>query len=78
MNDLFYKRFREMLKEFNYTYDDLKDKLGIKSKGTIAKYNNGDIENLPFSIVEKMAEVFGVSPAWLVGWIDEKYYEIKK
>jgi len=78
MDYLFCERFKELLKESNYTYEELKGMLGIKSKGTITKYSNGDIKNVPFGMVEKIAEIFNVSPVWLIGWTDDKHYVIKK
>lgn len=75
MDNIFRERLKELIKNSGYTYDEIKDKFGIKSKGTLAKYCNGQIKNIPLSMVEKTAKVFNVSPAWLIGCSDKKYVE---
>jgi len=73
--DIFRKRLKEIIEESGLTYDEIKDMLGIKSKGTITKYCNGQTKNIVVSTAKKIADVFGVSPSWLVGWSDKKYVE---
>ena len=73
MDNIFRKRLKELIKESGYTYEELKDKFGIKSKGTLTKYCNGQIKHIPLSMVEKTANVFNVSPSWLIGCSNEKY-----
>ncbi|WP_242873582.1 LexA family protein [Eubacterium barkeri] len=51
------------------TQQDLADRLGLK-KSAIAKYENGRVENLKRSTIEKMAKIFNCSPAYLMGWTD--------
>lgn len=41
------------------------------SKQTIHRYENGVIANIPHEKVKKLAEIFGVSPAMLMGWDEE-------
>lgn len=53
------------------TQEELGNLLGLK-KAAINKYENGTVENIKRSIIQKMAEIFGVSPAYLMGWEDEK------
>ena len=48
MNKKFQERLNELLSKKIYTYEELAQKLGIKSKGTITKYVNGQIKN-PFN-----------------------------
>jgi len=38
------------------------------TKQAIYKYENGIVTNIPTDKVQKMAEIFGVSPAYLMGW----------
>ncbi len=73
MNKLFQERLNELLSKKLYTYEELSKKLGIKSKGTIAKYANGQIKNPNISTIEKIAKLYNVSPAWLSGLADNKY-----
>lgn len=77
MKNLFPERFSELIKDSKLSYDEIAKKLGIKSKGTISKYANGDIKNPNISMVEQIANTFGVSPSWLIGFTDNKYYDEK-
>lgn len=76
MNYLFPERFQELLNSSSITYDELIEKLGIKSKGTITKYAKGQIKNVSISMICKIAELFEVSPVWLIGWSNNKNYKI--
>ncbi len=71
--DIFRKRLKEIIKDSGLTYEEIKDNLGLKSKGTITKYCNGQTKNITVSMAKKIADSFGVSPAWLVGWSDNKF-----
>lgn len=78
MEYLFCERFKELLDQNIYSYNELKEKLGIKSKGTITKYYNGNIKYVNLPMICKIAEIFNVSPVWLIGWTNDKHYVIKK
>lgn len=73
----FAKRFSELIKNSNYTLEQIGEYIGIKSKSTISKYLSGDIKNVKSSIIANIANLFNVSPAWLAGLSDEKYRETK-
>lgn len=77
MNYLFPERFQELLNNSSITYDELINKLGIKSRGTITKYANGQIKNVSITMICKIAEIFEVSPVWLIGWSNNKDYKIE-
>ena len=49
------------------------------SKSAMQRYLSGD-RNIPTSVVEGLAKVFGVHPAYLFGWVDDRTYsaETKK
>lgn len=76
MNYLFPERFQELLNTKSITYEELIKLLGIKSRGTITKYANGQIKNVSISMICKIAEIFEVSPVWLIGWSNNKDYKI--
>ena len=78
MNYLFPERFQELLDNTSLTYEEIINKLNIKSRGTITKYANGSIKNVPISMICKIADLFEVSPIWLIGWTDNKDYKIKE
>ncbi len=77
MNYLFPERFQELLDNSSITYDELIKKLGIKSRGTITKYTNGQIRNVGIPMICKIAEIFEVSPVWLIGWSNNKNFKIE-
>ncbi len=72
MKNVFPERFSELIKENNYNYEQIAKKLNLKSKGTISKYATGKIQNIDISMIQKIADIFDVSPAWLAGFSDEK------
>lgn len=55
--------------ELKMTADELAKKIG-KSRATIYRYENGDIENMPTTILEPLAKALDTTPADLMGWID--------
>ena len=55
------------------TIEELATRLG-KNKTTVYRYENGDIENLPLSILDSLANALNTTPAYLMGW-SEKYNE---
>ena len=77
MNYLFPQRFQELLDNTSMTYEEITIKLGIKSRGTITKYANGSIKNVSISTICKIADLFQVSPVWLIGWTNDKHFKFK-
>lgn len=53
--------------EKGLTQEELGNLLGLK-KAAINKYESGRVENIKRSVIQKMAEIFDVSPAYLMGW----------
>lgn len=51
--------------------DELAEKIK-KNRATVYRYENDEIERLPPAILEKLAAVFNVTPAFLMGWESEK------
>lgn len=43
-----------------------------KTEATVQRYESGEIKNLKNDIIEQIARVLDVSPAYLMGWSDEK------
>ena len=77
MENLFPERFTELLNEHKFSYQELIKKLDLKSKGTITKYANGQIKNVGAATAVKIANLYGVSPMWLIGLIDDKYFDVE-
>lgn len=49
------------------TQDELANLLGLK-KAAIHKYENGLVENIKRSTIQAMANIFEVSPCYILGW----------
>jgi repressor LexA len=67
----------KMLRKINgFSQEELAQKLELKNSA-IQKYENGTVENIKRSKIEQLAKIFNVSPAYIVGWEEEKRsYEI--
>ncbi len=65
---------KQLRKSKNLTQQELGDILGVK-KASIQKYESGSIVNLKLDTIEKLAEVFEVTPSYIMGWdkFDNKY-----
>ncbi|MBF1757663.1 MAG: helix-turn-helix transcriptional regulator [Veillonella sp.] len=53
------------------TLDEVAKKIGT-SRQTLFKYENGIVTNIPSNKIEDLAGIYGVSPAYLMGWEDDK------
>ena len=69
------KTMGEIIKENRlkqgFTQEELAQKLGLQ-KSAIAKYENGRVQNIKRSVIQKMAYIFETSPTYLMGLEDEK------
>ena len=74
----FSERFKELISNSNLSYIEIAEGLGFKSKGTISKYASGKTKNIDINVLIKIAEYFKVSPVWLIGITDDKYYNPEK
>lgn len=63
-------RIRERRIALGMTQEELADRLGLQ-KSAIAKYENGRVENIKRSVIQKMASVLQCSPAYLLCMDDE-------
>lgn len=64
-------RIKELRMKSGMTQEEAGKYIGI-SKQNLYKYENGIIENIPSDKIEKMAELYRVSPSYIMGWEDEK------
>ena len=60
------KLIKELRIKHNMTQEELGEKLGVQ-KSAIAKYENGRVENLKRSTIQKLSEIFNVSPLKFLG-----------
>lgn len=63
------QRIKQRRTTMGYTQDELASKLGLQ-KSAIAKYENGRVDNIKRSIIEKMANILECDPSYLIGWTD--------
>lgn len=56
------------------TLDEVAQKVGT-TRQTLFKYENGIVTNIPSNKIEELARFYGVSPAYLMGWKDDKYIQ---
>lgn len=75
------KRIKMLRSTSGLTQDELGEKLGVK-KAAVQKYESGSIVNLKVDTIKTLAEIFNVTPAYIMGWdkFDEEINtdEIKK
>lgn len=64
-------RIRTRREEIGMSVDELAAALG-KNRATIYRYENGYIDDIPLSVVKKMASVLAISPRILMDWEDEE------
>ena len=61
------ERIKERRKELGLSVDELAERLN-KNRATIYRYESNEIEKLPTTVLEPLANALGVTPAYLMGW----------
>lgn len=61
------ERIKDRRKQLKLTVDNVAKKLN-KNRATIYRYESSEIENMPLEILEPLAKVLKVTPAYLMGW----------
>ncbi len=69
--DAIIKRIRDRRLELGYSFQDLAEKTNM-SKSTLQRYETGAIGNVPLDKLEVLAKALFVTPAYLMGWEEEK------
>lgn len=64
------KRIKELRIEKGYTMEKLGELVGV-SKSTIAKWENGYVDNMRQDKVAKLAEIFKVNPTYILGYDEQ-------
>ena len=65
-------RIHERRTARNLTMEELGQKVGV-GKGTIKKYENGLIKNIPSDKIESLADALETTPEYLMGWTDGEH-----
>ena len=63
-------RIRSEMQRNSLTLIEIEQRTGIK-KSSMQRYVSGETGKIPMSAIKKLADLFGVSGAYLMGW-DEK------
>jgi repressor LexA len=64
-------RAREARKRLGITLEEVAKKVGV-SRQTLSRYENSIIINIPSDRVELLADTLKTTPAYLMGWDEEK------
>lgn len=70
-------RIKDKRKELDLSVDEVAEKIN-KNRATIYRYENDEIENLPITVLEPLAEVLKTTPACLMGWHEKDFSEEKE
>lgn len=65
------ERMRMRRQSLGYSGEYVGKLLGV-DKTTIYRYEKGEIEKLPISIIRKLARVLQTNPEYLMGWSDNE------
>lgn len=68
----FGERLRELRKENGMTLDEVAEQVGL-AKATIYRYETGTIKKIPAENYHLLANLFGVSRPYIMGWTDERH-----
>ena len=60
------KRIKQQRKALNISVVDVAEYTGL-SKATIHRYESGEIKNIKLPVLETIANILNVNPAWLIG-----------
>ena len=63
-------KIRELRLLAGMSQEELGKRVGVQ-RAAINKYEKGIVENIPLQTIEKMAQIFDVSPTYIVGWNDD-------
>lgn len=75
---LMHERIQQLRKEHGYTLSVIAEYLGT-TEATAQRYESGKgIKAVPYEAIEKYANLFGVSPSYIMGWDDVKIRELEE
>lgn len=64
------ERIRKRRKELEISAEDLGAEIGV-DRSTVYRYENGDIEKLPISVLEPISVALRTTVEYLMGWTDD-------
>lgn len=69
VNPIVGQRIKQLREQKHMTQHELAELLGYRSKTSVSHMENG--REIPRPAIAKLARIFGVSPAYLMGWEDD-------
>ena len=69
------ERIKEQRQTTGLTLAQVAEELGVK-EATVQRYESGEIKNIKHEIISKLATIFNCSPAYLMGWENNKPDEL--
>lgn len=73
--DITVLRIQELQSETKYTVRELAEIAGC-SKSAIQRYTSGACA-IPTSVIKGFAKAYNVHPAYLLGWVDDRFYTLE-
>ena len=67
MSNIVGDRIKYLRSLTDMSQEELGRRVGVQ-RAAINKYEKGTVENIPIKTIEKIANVFDVSPTYIVGW----------
>ncbi len=71
-NNIIGQRIKERREQLNISALEIAEATGL-SKATIHRYENGEIKKIKLPIIESIAQILKVNPAWLIGKSEDKF-----
>lgn len=68
-------RIKELRTLSGMSQEELGRRIGVQ-RAAVNKYEKGSVTNIPIAAVEKIANVFEVSPSYILGWEEVKSNEL--
>lgn len=68
------KRLYNAIIKSGYSYAELEKRSGI-SKSALQRYATGKTKKIPLDVIVTVAPIINVSPAYLMGWEQEKHFK---
>jgi len=63
-------RIRACRKEQGLTLQDIAEEIGV-TNGTLSRYEHGEFDKIKIPIIESIASILHVNPAWILGKTDD-------
>ena len=65
------ERLKMLRTELHMSMEDVASQLGVQ-RPTVFRYETGMITNIPPENIERLAEIFNVTPQYIMGWSDSR------